>query len=177
MSVSGCESVFNRDTISRYNNMYFETIKRSPLGSIVTTIFLAFGDAAVRDTNVMAKGYRKTVNTVSVAYIQRFDGFSCVEEKFRQQFTDLVHPAIEATFAQHPWHQAGRTYKTDGGFDAPFKIHGRYRCNGNDFKINYFTIFLLFVAHTFQYIVKKTYIATVFVTMVNLFLSASDILF
>jgi DNA-binding beta-propeller fold protein YncE len=84
MPASGSECVFNGNTISRYNNMYFETIEISPLGSIVTSIFLSFDDATVRDTNVMANSYRKTVDTVGVAYIQRFDGFSCMEEKFSQ---------------------------------------------------------------------------------------------
>jgi hypothetical protein len=90
-----------------------------------------------------------------VIHIQGFYCLSGVEEPFCQQPSDFVHSAIEPAFAQYTHHQSGITDKADSRFDVPSEKHSRYQDNGRYFPIAYFTILWLFIALTFQYIVKK----------------------
>jgi hypothetical protein len=63
-SMSCAKSILNRNTVGCYHYVYFKSIKISTSGSIVAPVFFPFDNAAIRDANVMANGYRKTVNTV-----------------------------------------------------------------------------------------------------------------
>ncbi|MDR1199262.1 MAG: hypothetical protein LBK94_09690 [Prevotellaceae bacterium] len=90
-----------------------------------------------------------------MAYIQRFNYFSGVQEKLGEQFSCSMHPAIKPTFTQHIRHQSGGTGKTDGTFHVPSKIHGYYQDNRSYLGVVYFTVYALCMAHRFQYVIKK----------------------
>jgi hypothetical protein len=118
-------------------------------------MFLSLHDTAERNTDVMANGYRKTVNTVGGTDIQGFNRFASIKEKFGQQFPYPVHPSIEPAFTQHLGHHSGGTDKTDACFNIAAKISRGQQYNRNDFGISYFSVYGLFIAHRFQNIVKK----------------------
>jgi hypothetical protein len=165
MRAAGGKSIFNRNTIGSNDNMYFEAVKVTPFGNTITPTDLVFKYSVTRNANIMANGYRKIVNSVCMAYAQRFNCFSGVQEKFGKQFSCSMHPAIKPTFTQHVWHQSGGTDKTEGIFHVLSKIHGGYQDNCCYPGVVYFTVYGLFRAHRFQYIIKI--IATVFIIMVN----------
>jgi hypothetical protein len=135
--------------------MHFESIKVTASGSAVAPILFVFEQPVAWNADIVADRYRKTVNRISMTCVQRFNCFPGMEEEFSRQFPDLVHPALKPAFTQHRRHQSGKTDKTDGCFHIATKITGGYQNYGSYPGICYFSIFWLFIAHGFQYIVKK----------------------
>jgi hypothetical protein len=155
MRAAGGKSIFNRNPIGSDDDMYLEAIKVTPLGGAIAPVSSVFEYPITRNAHVMTDGYREAINGICVAYVQRFNCLSGVEEEFAEQFAYPVHSAIKPAFAQHIWHQSGGTDETQGTFYIASKIHGGYQDHCSDLRIVHFAMPGLFITHRFQYIVKK----------------------
>jgi hypothetical protein len=141
----------------------FEPIESTAFGSAAPSVLFYFDNQGVRDTDIIVNTYRKTVDTINGLKVQFFYGLSRVKEKFAKEFPDLRHSSIETTFAKHMRYKPCTADKAKGFFNIPCKVsaHKQYDCD--DFRIGCFPAFRFFISS------KNTYIATVLLTMVNLF--------
>jgi hypothetical protein len=135
--------------------MDFEAIEPTTFGNATSPVLFSFDYPGVRDTDIMANTYRKTVDAINGLKIQLFYGLSRVKEQFAKEFPDLMHPPVETAFTQHIWHQAGTSDKAKGLFNVACEILGGKQDDCDYFGVGRFTPFWLFMIHRFQYIVKK----------------------
>jgi hypothetical protein len=135
--------------------MYLEAMEITSPGSAIAPAGSVFEYPVTRNTNIMTNSYREAVNGTGMAYVQRFNRLSGVEEEFGEQFACAVHSTVKPAFAQHIGHQSGGTDETRGTFHITAKIHGGHQENGSCLRIVYFAMYGLLITHRFQYIIKK----------------------
>jgi hypothetical protein len=104
--------------------MDFVSVKISTFGSTIASVIGALYDTACTNTDVITNRYGETVNEVGLIYVQFFDDSSYIKEQLLQKFPYLVHPAIEAAFAQHGGHQSGATDKANSFFHISPEVLG-----------------------------------------------------
>jgi hypothetical protein len=135
--------------------MDFESIEPTTFGYTTSPVLFSLNNPGVRDTDIMANTYRKTVDAINGLKIQLFYGLSGVKEQFAKEFPDLVHPPVETAFSKNSRHQACTADKAKGLFNIPRKVLGSQQDDCDNFSVGRFTPFRLFMIHGFQYIVKK----------------------
>lgn len=155
MFASSSESKFHGNTTGSNYHMDFEAIEPATFGYATSSVLFSSDNQGVRDTDIMANTYRKTVDAINGLKVQLFYGLSRVKEQFAKEFPDLMHPPIETAFTKNSRHQAGTSDKAKGLFNIPRKVLGSQQDDCDNFCVGRFTTLRLFMIHRFQYIVKK----------------------